>query len=200
MTTRHLAIGGVTLAALSVGGTAFAYPPCTNLQVSGVQVGQPKHHKQKIIATVTNAEPDCVLRVRIGDTVVKTQANDDGVATAYAVVSGSRRVVIRVTTTRHGCSTHETASTVVSAHRAHVEGPRWVHRGEHFTVHASGFHRGHITFTARRIGSDDCVTFSRGWVDRSGNADQSIRLFRRGLWVIVASGSGDSDSTYVRVG
>jgi hypothetical protein len=165
--------------------------------LSAVVTGSGPHNTHTISATVTRAEPGCLVRFRIGSALVPATVELDGHATVEATVFKKGRIVVRVTTTRT-CSDRESASTTVSVRRVHVTAPATVHRGHSFTVHASGLQPGPITFTARHISGSPCLTFP-GTADAHGNASQLITLNQKGLWVIVASSSGDSDSTNVRV-
>jgi len=190
----------IVSAALSVAwSNPPCYPPKSSLVLSAVQQGDATHHSATIAATVTNAEHGCWLRFRIRGVAQDVQANDSGVAMTSLTVRGDGRIAVTVTTTRKGCTHHESAVTTVIVVRAHVDAPGSVRKGHTFTVHASGFPPGGIAITARKSGPGPAILLASGTVGSSGGFSASVSLPDRGYWVIVAASSGASDTTYVRV-
>jgi len=191
----------IVSAALSVAwSNPPCYPPKSSLVLSATVTGS-GHHSVTVQADVTNAQPWCVLRFRIRGVAQDVQADGSGHATTTPplTVRGDGRIAVTVTTTRKGCTHHESAVTTVIVVRAHVDAPGSVRKGHSFTVHASGF-PGNALITVKGMSSHgQSVTLASGPTDPAGNFSASVSLPARDYWVIAACAAGQSDTTYVRV-
>ena len=180
---RKTAVASVVATAVLAGGVAFAYPPGTDLTVSGQATPLPGGQAD-VLVTIANADPSCSTRISVrgADDVVLPP----GTYTVHVTIPAkSGRIRVNARTVDCRPKEHAHSTFVILDAKAVGESPTVAVR-KNFEVELSGLQPGtSVTSTATLQGSDPLVQLTESdGVNKRGQATNKFKFKQKGTWVI----------------
>jgi hypothetical protein len=194
-----VALGGVWLA----NGPAEAYPPSTSMNVVAVSITPtPPKDKYVVALEITNAPPNCTLKITVNDETVGTATTGPSATGVTVLTSVTLRPSRDKTSTikvKSACKPKETATTKVRLARAHLEGPSECKRYKKCEIEAENYPPNqNVVFTATKENVAQSIVRTRQ-TSGDGHAQVDFSFPESGAWAIVGASGGESHTWWVQV-